>query len=179
VPARRKEAAMKLAWNVASRQALLLVVGIVLVHGVAGAAGGGGGGDAGNARQDPALATAVQLIQTRQYERAVPLLEDVIRRDPRNADAYNWLAYATRKNGDPAKAIPIYQKALDLDPRHLGAHEYIGEAYLALDDLAHAKEHLKRLDKLCLFSCEEYRDLKKAVQAYEKSNGAVKPAAAR
>ena len=46
------------------------------------------------------------------------------------------------------------------------------------DDLAHAKEHLKRLDKLCLFSCEQYRDLKKAVEAYEKSNGKVKPTTA-
>jgi tetratricopeptide (TPR) repeat protein len=178
-PARRKEAGMKVAWKIASQQGLAVVIGLVLLHGVAAAAGGGGGGDASNARQDPALATAVQLIQTQQYDRAVPLLEDVIQRDPRNADAYNWLAYATRKNGDPAKAIPIYQKALEIDPRHLGAHEYIGEAYLALDDLAHAKEHLKRLDKLCLLSCEEYRDLKKAVQAYEKSNGKVKPAAAR
>ena len=44
--------------------------------------------------------------------------------------------------------------------------------------LARAKEHLKRLDKLCLFSCEQYRDLKKAVEAYEKSNGKVKPTAA-
>ena len=48
----------------------------------------------------------------------------------------------------------------------------------SLDDLAHAKEHLKRLDKLCLFSCEQYRDLKKAVEAYEKSNGKVKPTTA-
>jgi len=37
---------------------------------------------------------------------------------------------------------------------------------------------LKRLDKLCLFSCEQYRDLKKAVEAYEKSNGKVKPTTA-
>ena len=51
---------------------------------------------------------------------------------PKNADAYNWLAYAVRKNGDPAASIPIYEKALALDPKHRGAHEYIGEAYLAL-----------------------------------------------
>jgi tetratricopeptide (TPR) repeat protein len=106
------------------------------------------------------------------------MLENVVKREPRNADAYNWLAYATRKNGDPKASIPIYEKALAIDPKHLGAHEYIGEAYLALDNLASAKEHLKRLDKLCLFSCEQYRDLKKAVEAYEKSNGKVKPTTA-
>ena len=82
-----------------------------------------------------------------------------------------------RAAGDPAKSIPLYQKALTLDPHHLGAHEYIGEAYLALDNLPKAKEHLARLNRLCLFSCEQYRDLKKAVESYEKSGGKVKPTA--
>jgi hypothetical protein len=42
-----------------------------------------------------------------------------------------------------------------------------------------AKEHLTRLDSLCFLPCSEYRDLKKAVEAYEKSGGKTKPAAAR
>lgn len=41
-------------------------------------------------------------------------------------------------------------------------------AYLALDNLPKAKEHLSRLSRLCLFGCEQYSDLKKAVEAYEK-----------
>jgi hypothetical protein len=32
---------------------------------------------------------------------------------------------------------------------------------------------------LCFFGCEQYTDLKKAVEAYEKSVGKVKPAATR
>jgi hypothetical protein len=60
-----------------------------------------------------------------------------------------------------------------------GAHEYIGEAYLVLDDLPRAKEHLRTLDSLCMFSCSEYRDLKRAVEAYEKSGGKTKPTAAQ
>jgi tetratricopeptide (TPR) repeat protein len=126
---------------------------------------------------DPVYTSAVQAIDAKQYARAIPMLEGVVARDPNNADAWNWLAYATRRNGDPAKSIGLYQKALALDPKHLGAHEYIGEAYLALDDLPKAKEHLAQLNRLCFFSCEQYRDLKKAVQTYEKSRGKVKPAA--
>ena len=72
-----------------------------------------------------------------------------VERDGKNADAYNWLAYATRKNGDPAASIPIYEKALAIDPKHRGAHEYIGEAYLMLGDVAKAKRHLAALDSLC------------------------------
>jgi tetratricopeptide (TPR) repeat protein len=99
----------------------------------------------------------------------MPLLQRAADREPRNADAFNWLAYATRRNGDPAGSIPIYQKALAIDPKHRGAHEYIGEAYLILGNLAKAKEHLARLDSLCLLPCSEYSDLKKAVERYEKS----------
>jgi|RhiMetdeSRZDD1v2_1073273.scaffolds.fasta_scaffold234756_2 tetratricopeptide (TPR) repeat protein len=166
--------------------------GIVVLAGILGLPavglpdGGGGGGGGGGAdpsgstvREDPDYTAAVKAIKANSFATAIPLLEKVTSKDPKNADAYNWLAYAVRRNGDPAKSIPIYEKALALDPKHRGAHEYIGEAYLALDNLPKAKEHLARLDKLCLFPCSEYRDLKKAVEAYEASGGKVKPAASR
>lgn len=139
-----------------------------------GGAGGGADGSSGKA-EDPDYTAGVRAIKAGQYAAAVPLLEGAVKRDGANADAQNWLAYAVRKNGDPARSIPIYEKALALDPKHRGAHEYIGEAYLALDDLPKAKEHLGRLNKLCFFPCSEYKDLKKAVEAYESSGGRVKP----
>jgi tetratricopeptide (TPR) repeat protein len=151
-----------------------------LADGGGGSGGGGGADPTPSARPaDTEYTAAVRAIDGGDYRTAIPLLEKVVARNGKNADAYNWLAYATRKNGDPAASIPIYEKALALDPKHKGAHEYIGEAYLALDNLPKAKEYLARLDKLCFFSCEQYRDLKKAVEAYEKSGGKVKPAAAR
>jgi tetratricopeptide (TPR) repeat protein len=149
------------------------------LSGTAGAAGGGGGEGATPARpEDPQYTAAVKAIKANEYARAIPLLEGVISRDARNADAYNWLAYATRKNGNPTAAIPLYEKALAIDPKHKGAHEYIGEAYLMLDNLPKAKEHLRTLDSLCFITCSEYRDLKRAVEAYEGSGGKTKPTAA-
>ncbi len=165
---------MTASWR---RIAWMFVVILLLPVPVLAAGGGGGGGGDAAKPKDPAYAAAVQAIDAKDFARAITLLDVVVQRTPDDADAWNQLAYATRKSGDPAKSIPLYQKALALDPRHTGAHEYIGEAYLALGDLAKAKEHLARLNRICLFSCEEYRDLKKAVQAYEKSNGKIKPAA--
>jgi len=162
--------------------ALWIVLGLVLAGGAspAVAAGGGGGDNPVKSKPvDPDYTAAVKAIKAGDFPAAIRLLNGVVARDATNADAYNWLGYATRKNGDPAAAIPIYQKALAIDPDHRGAHEYIGEAYLQMDDLAKAKEHLAKLDKLCFFSCEEYRDLKKAVNAYEKSGGKTKPTAER
>ena len=158
----------------------LLTLGL---SGIAGADGGGGGGQgaigAPTRAEDPQYTAAVKAIKAGEYAKAIPLLEGVTARDGKNADAYNWLGYATRKNGNPSASIPIYQKALAIDPKHKGAHEYIGEAYLMLGDLPKAKEHLKTLDSLCFITCEEYRDLKRAVEAYEKSGGAKKPTASQ
>jgi tetratricopeptide (TPR) repeat protein len=156
----------------------LLTAGLPAPARAAGGGGGGGDGASPAKPDDPQYTAAVKAIKAREYAKAVPLLEGVISRDAKNADAYNWLAYATRQNGNVSGAIPIYEKALAIDPKHKGAHEYIGEAYLMLDNLPKAKEHLRTLDTLCFFSCSEYRDLKKAVEAYEKSGGKSKPTAA-
>jgi Flp pilus assembly protein TadD len=128
---------------------------------------------------DPDYTAGVKAIDAGQFGAAIPLLQKAIARDGNNADAYNWLAYATRRNGDPAKAIGIYEQALAIDPKHRGAHEYIGEAYLALNDLANAKQHLAKLDSLCFLPCSEYTDLKKAIQEYERNGGTTKPSAGR
>ena len=58
---------------------------------------------------------------------------------------------------------------LEIDPKHRGAHEYIGEAYLMVKNLARAEEHLAALDRICLLPCEEYTDLKAKVAAYKAS----------
>jgi len=169
------------AWAIGAGFAALLVA--ACPSGVSADAGGGGGGGGGEASQtpakpeDPDYTAGVKAINAKQYAAAIPLLQKAVARDGTNADAFNMLAYATRKNGDPAAAIPIYEKALAIDPKHRGAHEYIGEAYLTLDNLPKAKEHLARLDKLCFFPCSQYRDLKKAVEAYESSGGKIKPTA--
>ncbi len=166
---------------------VMAVFGILALAmpGLATADGGGGGGGDGTRESrsgkpaDPQYGDAVRAIKAGKFDQAIPLLEGVVARDGTNADAYNWLAYAIRRDGDPARAIPIYQKALTLDPKHRGAHEYIGEAYLMLGDVGKAKEHLVTLNSLCTFSCSEYRDLKKSIEAYEKSGGKTKPAASR
>jgi len=56
-----------------------------------------------------------------------------------------------------------YKQTLTLDPKHRGAHEYIGIAYVQMGQLDKARERLVSLYTICTFSCEEYRDLKKAI----------------
>jgi Tfp pilus assembly protein PilF len=133
------------------------------------AAGGGGGASEQPAAKpaDPNYTRAKAMIEARDYANAVPLLQQVVAREPKNADAYNLMGFATRKSGNPNGSLQYYQQALAIDPRHLGAHEYIGEAYLMLDQPAQADQHLARLDSLCVFGCAEYRMLKTAIANYK------------
>jgi Tfp pilus assembly protein PilF len=132
------------------------------------AAGGGGGAEQPAAKPaDPNYTRAKAMIEGRDYANALPLLQQVVTKDPKNADAYNLMGFATRKSGNANGSLQYYQQALAIDPRHLGAHEYIGEAYLMLDQPAQAEQHLARLDSLCVFGCAEYRLLKTAVANYK------------
>ena len=49
---------------------------------------------------------------------------------------------ARAPNPDMNLVFKHYNEALRLDPKHRGAHEYIGEAYLMVGNVAKAKEHL-------------------------------------
>ena len=110
---------------------------------------------------------AVSAVKSGNYQTAVKLLQKVVARDRGNADAYNYLAFSHRKLGRFDPAMSFYRKALAIDAKHKGANEYIGELFLELGNLAKAKEHLAKLDDICWLGCEEYDDLKAAVEWYE------------
>src|SRR4051812_25521013 len=116
---------------------------------------------------DSSYSRAKAMIEAKDYKGALPLLQQVVAKEPKNADAYNLMGYATRKSGDANGSLQYYTQALQIDPKHLGAHEYIGEAYLMLDQPQQAEQHLARLDSLCVFGCAELRELKAALANYK------------
>jgi len=115
---------------------------------------------------DPDYAAGKQAIDAKDWSAAIKSLNSAALRDTRNADLQNYLGYAYRNAGQFDLAFRHYQRALQLNPRHRGAHEYVGEAYLIVNNLAKAEEHLAALQKICLIPCEEYADLKKKIAAY-------------
>ena len=54
-------------------------------------------------------------------------------------------------------------------PNHRYAHEYLGELYLDMNQPDNAEKQLVALKKACPFlgKCEEYDDLKKAIDSYK------------
>ena len=122
---------------------------------------------------------AAEAIRSKEWVVAIEHFRSVVRNEPDNADAHNWLAYAYRNGGNLPLAFEHYRIALKLDPSHRGAHEYIGEAYLAAGDKARAREHLAILERLCGRTCEEYRDLARAIAAAPRCTRRPRCAAVR
>jgi len=122
------------------------------------------------APRDPLLAQVIEANRAKDWPRSAELLRGALAKSPDNADYHNLYAFALRKGPSPDMKLVFrhYQEALRIDPKHRGAHEYLGEAYLMVGDLAGAKSHLEALDGLCFFPCAEYSDLKRAIAEYER-----------
>jgi Flp pilus assembly protein TadD len=132
------------------------------------AAGDVGSPSPPKAATNPDYDAGKKAVEAHNYKAALESFGRALAREPDSADIHNYLGYSWRKSGNLDMAFKHYNEALRLDPKHKGAHEYIGEAYLMTGNLPKAEEHLARLDKLCFFSCEEYRDLKQAIEDYKR-----------
>jgi cytochrome c-type biogenesis protein CcmH/NrfG len=115
------------------------------------------------------LEPARAAIAQQDWAQARELLRAALAREPRSADAHNLYAYSLRKGSDPQMDLVFrhYNEALRLDARHRGAHEYLGEAYLMVGNVAKAREHLTILERLCGAACEEHAKLRQAITAAE------------
>ena len=116
---------------------------------------------------DTDFAAGKAAMDKRNWRDAVQRFEVALKRNPDSADLNNYLGYTNRQLKNFDAAFKYYKRAIEIDPRHRGAHEYIGEAYLMVNDLPNAEKHLAALRQICLLPCEELDDLDKAVKAYK------------
>ena len=122
-------------------------------------------------KTDPTWLTESRAsIKADKYDQAIQQLQAA--NDTSSADWNNLLGYSLRKKQPPdlVGAEKYYQAALKIDPNHRGALEYYGKLKLINNDLPGAEALLARLDKACTFGCEEYSDLKVAIQKYRSKN---------
>ena len=122
--------------------------------------------------RDPDYAAGKQALDRKDWGEAARRFRQAALRDPDNADLQNYLGFSYRHLRQLDAAFEHYRRALELNPRHRGAHEYAGEAYLMVGDLARAEEHLAALRRICLLPCEELGDLEREIAAYRTRTGA-------
>jgi Flp pilus assembly protein TadD len=124
--------------------------------------------DTAPAKSDPTwLTDARASIKSNNYDQALKQLQSAD--EVNSADWNNLMGYSLRKKQPPdlAASEKYYQAALKIDPSHRSAMEYYGELLLMKHDLPGAEAMLARLDKACLFGCEEYSDLKASIAKYQ------------
>jgi Flp pilus assembly protein TadD len=124
--------------------------------------------DSTPAKSDPVwLSDARTSIKSNNYEQALKQLQSA--NEVNSADWNNLMGYSLRKKQPPdlVSSEKYYQAALKIDPSHRAALEYYGELLLMKKDLPGAEAMLVRLDKACLFGCEEYSDLKASIARYQ------------
>jgi tetratricopeptide (TPR) repeat protein len=124
--------------------------------------------DTSDSNSPPDLETAKTLIAKKDWPAAITSLEKFVKANPNNADGFNLLGFSLRNSKRYPEAIFNYKEALRIDPNHRGAHEYLGQTYVQTKQLDKAKELLASLEKICGVQCEEYLDLKKAIDKVKK-----------
>ena len=113
------------------------------------------------------LSEARTLIKAKKWTEATAELQRV--NDTASADWNNLMGYSMRRGSSPDldASERFYNEALRINPNHRGALEYSGQLYLMKGDLSTAEKRLAVLDKACTFGCEEFTDLKKAIERYK------------
>jgi Flp pilus assembly protein TadD len=108
-------------------------------------------------------------IEAQDFKSAVGHLTKAVQEEPNNADAHSMLGYSYRKLGTFDRSMEHYQHALKIDTNHRSAREYLGELYLDMNQVANAEKELAALKKACPFfgKCEEYDDLKEAIEKHK------------
>ena len=113
---------------------------------------------------------AVAKVNRGEYIKALVDLEKIVRDEPRNADAHNYIGFCYRKSGQLKDAQAAYNKVFAVNPEHRGALEYQGELFLKLGDLQSAKRNLEKLIKICGRECKESSELERAISGFMASN---------
>lgn len=124
--------------------------------------------DISDSNAPPDLGAAKTLIEKKDWSAAISSLEKFVKSNPNNADGFNLLGFSLRNAKRYPEAIFNYKEALRIDPNHRGAHEYLGQTYVQTKQIDKAKELLASLEKICGLQCEEYVDLKRAIDKFKK-----------
>lgn len=92
--------------------------------------------------------TAWELAAKGQQEKAASLLEELIRKDPRNGDARLLLGSLLALKGNLAEAIVQLKEATRLLPNSAEAHNTLGEAFHGAKDAKQAREEFEKAVQL-------------------------------
>jgi tetratricopeptide (TPR) repeat protein len=96
----------------------------------------------------PDMKEALDLHKAGKVKEALDLYSDVIKKNPRSAEAFNWRGMAYDDLGQLDKALADYSKAIDLNPDYADAYNNRGEIYRKQKKYAEAMANYKKAAQL-------------------------------
>ncbi len=126
-----------------------------------------GGGDSSDS---DGFTMAKQMAMDGKHTAAIEKLNEVLKDDPKNADAWNLLGFSSRMTGAFDNAEKYYDNALSIDANHLGALNYMGQMFVQTGRIERAREMLVKLQTACDGTCEEYTQLATAIKDGKAGN---------
>lgn len=96
--------------------------------------------DPKEAAQWDAVEEATELIHEEEFHKALTVLRDVIKADPKNAYAYYFLGVSLYEVGELEAARDAYRAAIAISPQYLGARVHLSHV---LRELGDSKEAIK------------------------------------
>ncbi len=100
-----------------------------------------------------------------RYDDAIMVLSNS--RNMKDPRVLNYLGYSHRKAGRIDIGLGYYMAALKIDPDYTLVREYLGEAYLQLNDLDKARDQLTEIEIRCGTHCKEYGELASLIRQYQ------------
>jgi protein O-GlcNAc transferase len=94
--------------------------------------------------QKPAVEKAWDMIAQGKRAQAVTLLRDLVRTEPRNADAHLLLGSILMEDGQGDESVAQLSEAVRLLPKSAEAHNALGEAYISFNQAASARPEFER-----------------------------------
>jgi tetratricopeptide (TPR) repeat protein len=107
---------------------------------------------------------AYHLAEEQRYSEAVAVLDTIVKRYPKYAEAWNRRAAALWQLGDYKASLNDCQRTLILNPNHYGAWQGLGVCQLQMGELDEACRSLRmalriapqdKVARRCLQKCEE------------------------
>ena len=108
----------------------------------------------------------------KKFGKALKKFDEATKLDPGYYQAWNMVGYCARKTGDMKRAFAAYEKCLAIEPDYAEAHEYLGEAYVMVGDIAKAKEQLHWLRSR---NSDEAEELAEKIEAASPGSAASGP----
>ena len=96
------------------------------------------------AQTAPDLERAIALEQSGKPDQAIALLQNILKRDPRSAEAHNWLGVAYLQKNSFSEAEAQFRQAIRLKPDFARAYNNLGSTLAQAGDIA---EGIKALEQ--------------------------------